>query len=91
MKRLFAAIAIMLSCTDEERTHDILEAQGYTDVEVIGYGFGKCAESDSTCTTFRAISQDGKHVVRGAVGCGRHGCSKACTVRITSVSTLRLL
>jgi hypothetical protein len=87
MKKMAMAIILMLSCTDEDAARGTLEAQGFSDIEILGYGWSKCAESDSTCTTFKARGPTGV-LVRGAVGCGR-GCGKGCTVRITYTSHVR--
>jgi hypothetical protein len=73
-------IVLMFSCTNPDRAQETLENQGYTQVEITGYRYGACAESDSTCTGFTATSPVGRPV-SGAVGCG-HGCGfKGCTIR----------
>lgn len=86
MKKIlsFVLIAGILSCTNEDDSRDTLEAQGYTNIELTGYAWNRCAESDSTCTGFVAVGPTGL-TVRGAVGCSRTGCGKGCTVRITHV------
>ncbi len=81
---LFAVIAGVLSCTNEEGAREALEGAGYSNVEILGYSWGKCSDGDSTCTGFVATGPTGL-TVRGAVGCGR-GCGKGCTIRITHTS-----
>lgn len=86
MKRigLFAIIIAFVvgsSCTDEEAARSVLEDEGYTNIELNGYAYGRCSKNDSTCTEFKATGPSGREV-KGAVGCGRTGCGKACTVRI---------
>lgn len=78
-----AAIVVFLgafSCTDEEGTRHALRVAGNKNVEVTGYDWWTCGESD-TCTGFRAVAPSGEPV-RGAVDCGFWSCGKGCTVRI---------
>lgn len=82
MKKLVLVIAVTFSCTNSDRARSTLEAQGFTNIEITGYSWNGCADSDSTCTGFRAVGPSGR-VVEGAVGCGQiQGCGKGCTVRI---------
>lgn len=92
---LFATIVAAFSCTNEEGARGALEGMGYTHIELTGYSWNKCSDSDSTCTGFVArgpatMDERGRWhsglTVRGAVGCSRTGCGKGCTVRITSTS-----
>lgn len=76
---LAAALAVMLSCTDEGASRRALEAAGYTDIEFHGYSAFRCGKGDDSCTEFSATGPTGRRV-RGVVGCGI-GCSKGCTVR----------
>lgn len=83
MKKLiaFLAISLLYSCTNNEGTERALRGAGYTDIELTGHAFWGCADSDDTCTGFRATGPNG-HEVEGAVGCGYNtGCSKGCTIR----------
>lgn len=77
------AIALLFSCTSPDRARSALFNEGFTNVELTGYAWTKCADQDSTCTGFIATSPAG-HTVRGAVGCGYDigGCGKGCTVRL---------
>jgi hypothetical protein len=96
MKKLiaFVLVSVLFSCTNEADSREVLEAQGYTDIQILGYGWNKCADDDATCTSFVAtgpatIGKEGQvwpgRKVHGAVGCSRTGCGKGCTVRITHV------
>ena len=80
MKKIVLAILVLFSCTSTERTVETLQAHGFTNIVTTGYAWGRCADSDGTCTGFEAISPSGKRVT-GAVGCGR-GCGKGCTLRL---------
>lgn len=80
MKKFAIVLVMMFSCTDSDRVEQVLEDQGYTNVETTGYAWNRCSESDGTCTGFRATSPSGRGV-SGAVGCGRTACSKGCTIR----------
>lgn len=85
MRKVSLAIVLLLSCTDEGRTRDIVEAEGYTDVQTMGYSF-RCSDDDTSCTGFSATAPNGRDTVKGVVGCGMHGgCGKSCTLRITHV------
>lgn len=85
-KFLFVALmAAAFSCTNEEGSMEALEGMGFHHIELTGYAWNKCSDSDSTCTGFVATNPNG-YTVRGAVGCSRTGCGKACTVRITHTS-----
>ncbi len=72
-----AALAVLLSCTDESGARQALEGAGFTGIKLGGYSAWKC--NDSTCTAFEATGPTGKRV-SGAVGCGL-GCGKGCTIR----------
>lgn len=84
MKKFALAIVLLFSCnqscTNPERTQETLEGAGYREIEITGYSRGSCGEGDVTCTGFTAIGPTGKPV-SGAVGCGRSGCGKGCTIR----------
>lgn len=81
MKRIFviAACAVALAgCTKPSQARDVLEAQGYSDIEITGYDMWGCSEDDDFHTGFRATGQDGNRV-RGTV-CS--GWFKGATVRV---------
>lgn len=80
MKKIAIVLMFMLSCTDSERTENTLANAGYTNINITGYDWGACSDSDSTCTGFTATGPTGRQI-SGAVGCGRTGCSKSCTIR----------
>lgn len=79
--RITLALIILCfaGCTDEEAARQTLADQGYTDIRISGHDLFACADSDSTCTEFSAVTSAGRRVT-GAVGCGV-GCGKACTIR----------
>lgn len=84
MKKIALLICVMFSCTNEERAEKTLRAEGYTSIELTGYEWNECSDSDSTCTGFQAMSP-AHMLVSGSVGCGREfgGCNtKGCTVRL---------
>jgi hypothetical protein len=70
----------LAACTSPDKAHKTLEAQGYTNIKILGYAPMSCADDDSTCTKFEATALSGRRV-RGAVGCGY--VFKGCTIRLT--------
>lgn len=78
---IFFLILALGSCTDPERAHHTLDVAGYTSIQTGGYASTSCGDGDATCTSFTAIGPTGRPV-SGAVGCGRSGCGKGCTIRI---------
>lgn len=84
MRRIacFVAICIALSCTSPDRARAVLEAAGYTQVELTGRAWRRCGDDDDTCTGFTALGPS-RHHAEGAVGCG-YGCGagKGCTIRL---------
>lgn len=80
MKKLALLVVVLFSCTDEERTVQVLRKAGYTNIETTGHSYS-CSDKDTYCTGFKAIGPRGDYV-EGAVGCGSStGCSKGCTIR----------
>lgn len=71
------AALTFVACTDDSRTRDVLEKQGFTDVHVDGYAWMACSEDDHFATAFTAKNPQGR-TVSGAVCCGAW---KNCTVR----------
>lgn len=80
MKKFALLIALMFSCTSEDKAIHTLTNYGFTNITITGYEPLKCSRGDSTCTGFEATSINGTRV-SGAVGCG-YGCGKGCTIRI---------
>ncbi len=79
MKPILLSVALLLvACTDEERSRRVLDQSGYTDIQITGYAWAECSDSDTYHTAFRAKGPSGKPVT-GAVCCGT---LKSCTVRI---------
>lgn len=64
----------------KETEWKVLLDQGFTDIEITGYAWSGCSDSDSTCTGFTATGPTGRWV-SGQVGCGYTACGKSCTVR----------
>lgn len=61
----FAALGIALvlvGCTDAKKATDVLESQGYTNIQIGGYSYFGCSESDSVHTEFTATGVNGKPV-----------------------------
>lgn len=67
MKWIILIAVISLSgCTDDAGTKKILTDNGYTDVEVKGYGWVACGRDEIYSTEFTAISSSG-YRVKGTV------------------------
>jgi hypothetical protein len=74
------ALALALAaCTSPDKAQKTLEAQGFTNIKILGYAPMSCADDDSTCTKFEAKAPSGRRV-HGAVGCGYM--FKGCTIRL---------
>lgn len=70
MKKWFAAaVLLMAACTQPEKSTRLLEAQGYTDVEITGYDVWACSEDDWYHTGFTAKTVTGQPV-KGTVCAG---------------------
>jgi hypothetical protein len=77
-KLLIAACVVLAGCTNEPKTYDVLNNEGYTDIQVTGYEPFMCSEDDLYHTGFNATNAHGKRV-SGAV-CG--GGVKGYTIRV---------
>lgn len=64
---LFFLIA-PVACTDTASTQNVLEQQGYTNIEAGGYAYFECSQDDQYATRFTATAPNGSKV-SGAV-CG---------------------
>lgn len=77
-KALIALAALtLIACTDDSRTIQTLQKQGFTEIQTTGYDMFACSDDDSYHTGFRAKNPQGQ-VVTGTVCCGM---MKSCTVR----------
>jgi hypothetical protein len=63
------ALLLLAGCTQADRSRELLEAQGYKDVQVTGYNFLACSEDDTYHTGFTAISPAGRQI-KGTVCAG---------------------
>jgi len=68
MKKLFMGMCLVLaltlsvSCTNPNSATRVLEAQGYSQVQMTGYNFFSCSESDFYHTGFKGLSINGTPV-----------------------------
>ena len=71
MKRIFAVILTLFlcSCTNSNDANKALSALGFTDIEVLGYGWFACSEDDWYHTKFIAKNAQGM-TVNGVVCSG---------------------
>lgn len=74
-------LLILVACSDQDRTREVLLDQGFTNISVGGHSFFGCSDDDAYCTSFEATGPTGRQV-SGAVGCGHFG-GKGCTVRVS--------
>lgn len=59
----------VVGCTDADNATRILEANGFTQIEITGYSFFSCSEKDTQSTGFKAVGPTGVKV-EGAVCSG---------------------
>lgn len=88
MRRALAISALLLlaGCTDPDGSRDVLEAAGYSDVQIVerpNWFSSNCGERDSYSTHFRAKGPTGIGV-EGVV-CSQGSYGKGATVRILRV------
>ncbi|QYN80453.1 hypothetical protein [Kosakonia phage Kc304] len=71
MKKILIAMLAVLAvgCTDADNATRLLDANGFTDIEITGYSFFSCSEKDAQSTGFIATGPTGKQV-KGAVCSG---------------------
>lgn len=72
-------VAGLMSCTNPSGAKKALIDSGYHPIEVKGYGWFDCSESDVYATRFKAYSADCTRVV---TGCVCQGFFKGKTVRL---------
>lgn len=70
----------VVACSDSDAARATLEAQGFTQVNTMGYALG-CGKKDLSCTGFAAIGGNGRPV-HGVVSCRYVSLQKTCTVRV---------
>lgn len=70
------------ACTSPNTAREILEAEGYTNIEITGYKPFACSDDDDLHTGFRARGVNGR-LVEGTVCCGLF--AKDCTTRVSHV------
>lgn len=71
MKRLAILLVLftLMGCTQKDKSRELLEAHGMTDIEVGGYAWFGCSEDDEYRTKFKATTATGQRV-SGAVCAG---------------------
>lgn len=57
-----ALLALLTACTQPDHAKRVLEDQGYTKVEMLGYDWLNCSKDDTYHDKFRALSPAGKPV-----------------------------
>lgn len=65
MKKILIALVAVIGlsgCTDPETATRVLEDSGYTDIQITGYNYFSCAESDRIHTGFKAKGPTGREV-----------------------------
>ncbi|MCC0807539.1 hypothetical protein FPV16_15095 [Methylobacterium sp. W2] len=81
-----APFLLLAGCTDAEGTRDVLEAGGYSNVQIVprsNWLVSSCGERDSYATHFTAQGPTGIPV-EGVV-CSQGSWGKGATIRITKV------
>jgi hypothetical protein len=68
MKKLFIIFILLfcINCTNEKGAKDLLEKEGYTEIEMTGYNWFSCSKDDSFHTGFKARNMKG-NIVEGTV------------------------
>ena len=59
-------LAVLAACSNTADSRRILDVQGYTDIEILGYAFDTCGPATMNVTAFKATSPAG-HPVEGVV------------------------
>lgn len=74
------AVLILLGagCTQPSKAKRVLEAAGYTQVEITGWRPWAAGEDDTFSTGFRAVGKDGSRVTGAVTG----GWLKGSTIRV---------
>ena len=76
---IMGTMVLATGCTDEDGAKKALHGQGFSDIELTGYGGPfACGEDDFSTTGFKAKNPRGQ-TVTGVVCCGM--IMKSCTVR----------
>jgi hypothetical protein len=74
---LTLALALLVGCTAPERSEEVLQQHGFTEITTGGYAWWGCGDDDTYHTKFTATNSQGMRV-SGVVCCGQW---KNCTVR----------
>jgi hypothetical protein len=92
MNKKFTIISALLvglalgGCTDPDRSRNVLDQAGYTNIRFHGHAWFGCSEDDNVRTEFTATGPSGKPA-SGVVCCqwsAIQGMAKNCTVRLDS-------
>lgn len=76
---IILALAICLtSCTNNDKAIELLQQEGYTDIEMTGYDMFGCSDKDMYSSGFKATNAQGNRIV--GVVCG--GYMKGYTIRL---------
>lgn len=71
-------IAMLTACTRPDKSREVLQQEGYTNIEITGWSPFMCSEDDEWSTGFEATNAAGQRV-EGTVCCGT--LTKGCTIR----------
>lgn len=63
---------VFVSCTNPDEAKRVLEASGFTHIQITGYSIGGCGEADFYHTGFIAIGHNDRHWAQWTSG-GRRG------------------
>lgn len=59
---IFIGVMSLVGCTNKKEAKEILEAEGYTDIQITGYNHFSCSEKDQYKTGFKAKTVKGVFV-----------------------------
>lgn len=64
MKKLLLVIMVsfIIGCTNSNSAIELLEKEGYTDIEITGYSWFECSKDDFYHTGFKA-KKNGKEII----------------------------
>lgn len=61
-KILLLSILLLAGCTQPDKARELLDANGYKDIEITGYNWLSCSKDDTFHTGFKATGPTGKKV-----------------------------
>jgi hypothetical protein len=67
--RILPLVLALVGCTQPDKARELLNAQGYSDIQITGYNVWGCSDDDTYHTGFRAKSANGS-VIEGTVCAG---------------------